>query len=32
MSAALWIGVAVALLAGIVGIPLALGMFGKRDC
>jgi hypothetical protein len=31
MSAALWVGVAVALLAGIAGVPIALGMFRKRD-
>ena len=31
MSAALWIGIAVALLAGLIGVPLALGMFRRRD-
>jgi ABC-type spermidine/putrescine transport system permease subunit II len=31
MTPALWIGVCIALLAGIVGVPLALGMFRKRD-
>jgi len=34
MSAALWIGVAIALLAGLVGVPLALrkgGDWPRRD-
>jgi ABC-type spermidine/putrescine transport system permease subunit II len=31
MTVGLWIGVAIALLAGIIGVPLALGMFRKRD-
>jgi hypothetical protein len=31
MSAALWIAVAIALLAGIVGVPLALRDSRKRD-
>jgi hypothetical protein len=31
MSAAMWVGVAIALLAGIVGVPLALGAFRDRE-
>ena len=31
MSAALWIGVAIALLAGLAGVPLALGWFRKKE-
>lgn len=31
MSGALWIGIVIALLAGIIGVPLALREFRKRD-
>jgi hypothetical protein len=31
MTAAMWVAVAIALLAGIIGVPIALGMFRKRD-
>ena len=31
MTPAMWIGVGIALPAGIGGVPLALGMFRKRE-
>jgi hypothetical protein len=31
MSTGLWIGVVVAILMGALGVPLALGMFRRRD-
>ena len=31
MTPAMWIGVCTALLAGIIGVPLALGMFRNRN-
>ncbi len=30
MSAAMWIGIAIALLAGVIGVPIALGLFRRR--
>ena len=31
MTAAMWVGVAIAVLAGLIGVPVALRLFRDRD-